>query len=189
MNGKKIACVVLMMILAGIAYGAQIMQKRAKDMMEEASIAKTDAEGAENNYKRVDYEIKYLKSKTQELRQFLKDWEPTIRRIQSTQEAEQALQSIVRNSHIITLSQKSDTRENRESKVVPKILQGSLIVQDEFTKTMNWLGELERKIPLMRVTSCRFKQGETGRHVNVELRFDIPIINRVAQLEETKPNG
>ena len=42
MNGKKIACVLLMMIVAGIAYGAQIMQQRAKAMQEESDAAETD---------------------------------------------------------------------------------------------------------------------------------------------------
>jgi hypothetical protein len=186
MNGKKIACVVLMMIIAGIAYGAQIMQKRAKAMQEEALMAESDARNAETEHKLVETAITKLKYDTQDLSQFLKEWEPIVKRIQSTQEAEQALQSAVRNSRIVTLSQKSDARENRESAVVPKIVQGTLIVQDEYVKTMNWLGELERKIPLIRITSCRLKQGETGRQVNLELRFDIPIVNRDAQSAEEK---
>jgi hypothetical protein len=186
MNGKKLACVVLMMILAGIAYGAQIMQKRSKAMQEEAEIAQSDATNAETAHKLVETEIKQLQFKTQHLRQFLKDWAPTVKLIQSIQDAEQALQSIVRNSNILTLSQKSDSRDNRESPMVPKFLQGTLVVQDEYVKTMNWLGELERKIPLMRITSCRLKQGETGRQVNLEIRFDIPIVNRDAQVAEEK---
>lgn len=186
MNGKKIACVVLLMILAGIAYGTQIMQKRAKGMLDEASAAETDAKTAETQSKVADTEVTNLKFKTQDLRQFLKDWEPGIKRIQTTQEAEQALQSIVRNSRIFTVSQKLEVRENRESKITPKVLQGTLIVQDEYAKTLNWLGELERKLPLTRITSCRIKQGETGRQVNVEIHFEIPIVNLGAQMDEQK---
>jgi hypothetical protein len=186
MNGKKIACVVLMMIVAGIAYGAQIMQQRAKAMMEERSAAETDAYNAETQRKVVETEVTQLRFKSQDLHQFLSDWEGPIKRIQSTQEAEQALQSIVRNSHILTLSQKTDFRDNRENKVVPKVLQGTLIVQDDYAKTMNWLGELERKLPLIRITSCRLKQGETGRQVNLELRFEIPIVNLDARMEDQK---
>jgi hypothetical protein len=186
MNGKKIACVLLMMIVAGLAYGAQILQKRTKAMIEEAENAETDAKNSEMQCKLTETEITNLKFKTQDLRQFLKDWEPTIRRIQSTQEAEQALMSLVRNSDILLISQKPDVRENRESKIVPKSLQYTLVVQDDYTKTLNWLGELERKLPLMRISSCRFKQGETGRQVNLELRVDIPIVNLEGQMDEQK---
>ena len=187
MNGKKLACVVLMMIVAGIAYGAQIMQKRYQAMHDEAELAETDAKTAENACQTADTEVTNLKFKTQDLRQFLKDWEPTIKRIQSAQEADGALQSLVRNSRILTVSQKADARDNsRDSKIVPKILQGTLTVQDDYAKTMNWLGELERKLPLVRITYCRLKQGETGRQVNLELRFDIPIVNLDAQMDEQK---
>jgi hypothetical protein len=186
MNGKKLACVVLMMIIAGIAYGAQIMQKRAQAMVEESTNAETDARSAEDQCQIMQTEVTNLKFKTQDLQQFLKDWEPTIKRIQSTQEAEQALQSIVRNSHILTLSQKSEMRENRENKIVPKVLQGTLVVQDDYAKTMNWLGEIERKLPLTRITSCRLKQGETGRQVNLEIRFEIPMINLQGEIEDQK---
>ena len=59
-------------------------------------------------------------------------------------------------------------------------------MQDEYSKTLNWLGELERKLPLARVTTCRLKQGETGRQVSLEIRFEIPMINLDAQPEEAK---
>lgn len=186
MNGKKIACVILMMIVAGIAYGTQIMQQRAKGMREEADNAETDARNAETQCKVADTEVTNLKFKTQDLRQFLRDWEPGIKRMQTTQEAEQALQSVVRNSRILVVSQKFEMREMRESKITPKVMQGTLTVQDEYAKTMNWLGELERRLPLMRITSCRIKQGETGRQISLELHFEIPIVNLDAQMEEQK---
>lgn len=186
MNGKKIACVILLMILAGIAYGTQIMQQRARGMREEEELARTDAEGAKLESTNLEMEVTNIKYKTQDLRQFLRDWEPGIKRIQTTQEAEQALQSVVRNSHILVVSQKFEMREARESKITPKIMQGTLIVQDEYAKTMNWLGELERKLPLMRINACRIKQGENGGQVNLELHFEIPIVNLDAQVEEQK---
>lgn len=186
MNGKKIACILLLMIVSGVAYATQMMQKRSRAMMEEAEAAETDAKTAETQRNVAETMLKRLEFDTQDLRQFLKDWEPGIRRIQTTQEAEQALQSILRNSGILTVSQKFEVKEARENKVVPKILQGTLIVQDEYSKTLNWLGELERKLPLARVTVCRLKQGETGRQVNLELHFEIPMVNLDAQPEEKK---
>lgn len=186
MNGKKIACVILMMIVAGIAYSAQIMQQRAKNMREEADNAETDARTLEGEAKRADIETTNLKFKTQDLRQFLREWEPGIKRIQTTQEAEQALQSVIRNSHILVVSQRFEMRDMRDSKLTPKVMQGTLIVQDEFAKTMNWLGELERRLPLMRINTCRLKQGETGRQINLELHFEIPIVNLDAQADEQK---
>jgi hypothetical protein len=186
MNGKKMACVLLMMILAGIAYGAQIMQQRSTSMNAEAEAAKTDAESAETQRVVAENNLKRLEFDSQDLRQFLKDWEPIIRRIQSGQDADQALQGLLRNSGILTVSQKVELRDSREVKLIPKVLQCTVIVQDEYSKTLNWLGELERKLPFARVTLCRFKQGETGAQVNMELNFEIPIVNFDASAEELK---
>jgi hypothetical protein len=186
MNGKKMACVVLMMILAGIAYGAQIMQQKCKSMDAEAEAAETDAKSAETQRTVVETTLQKMEFETQELRQFFKVWEPTISRMQSAQDADQALQSILRNSGILTVSQKIELKESREVKIVPKVLQCTVVVQDEFSKTLNWLGELERKMPYARVTTCRLKQGETGRQVNLELHLDIPIVDLNAKPEEPK---
>jgi hypothetical protein len=177
MNGTKIACVVLMMFVASIAYGTQIMHQRAKAMKDEAEMADTDCRNAATASEVASTTLTRLKYDSGDLRQFLNDWKPFIKRIQTVQEAEQVLQSLLRNSGILTVSQKFEVREHRENKMMPRFLQGTLVVEDEFSKTMNWLGELERKVPLSRVTSCRLRQGETGRQVNLELRFEIPIID------------
>jgi hypothetical protein len=186
MNGKKLACVVLMMIVAGIAYGTQIMQHRSAAMVEEANGAETDANMAKSQCEVAETTLKRLEFDSAELRQFLKDWEPAIRRIQSSQDADQALQTMLRSSGILTISQKFEVKDSKDGKMIGKVLQGTLIVQDEYSKTLNWLGELERKLPFARVTVCRLKQGETGRQINLELHFEIPIINLDAPAEEPK---
>jgi hypothetical protein len=186
MNGKKMACVVLMMILAGIAYGAQIMQQHCKSMNAEAEASETDAKSAETQRTVVETSLKRLEFDTQELRQFLKVWEPTLSRMQGAQDADAALQGVLRNSGILTVSQKIELRDSREVKIIPKVLQCTVVVQDEYSKTLNWLGELERKMPYARVTVCRFKQGETGRQVNLELHLDIPIVDLNAKEDPKK---
>ena len=76
MNGKKIACVILMMIVAGIAYGAQIMQKRSKAMIEEATNRGDGRQDCREPVQDRETAVTTLKFKTQDLRQFLKDGSP-----------------------------------------------------------------------------------------------------------------
>jgi len=181
MNGKKIACVLLMFILAGIAYSSQMLQKRAAAMLDEANQSELAAESAKGDRNRVAIELKRLEYETKDLRDFLVKWTPVIHRIQSAQDAEQIIMGVVRNSGILILSQKFEVKENRQNTLVPKIMQGTLVVQDEYAKSMTWLGELERKLPLARLTTCRLKQGDTSRQVNLEVHFDIPMINLEAE--------
>jgi hypothetical protein len=186
MNGKKIACLVLMMILGMIMFGTQMMTKRAAARIAETEAVETDKRTAESDCEVARNTTLRLKDETQELRQFLGTWTPIINGIQSSQDAEQALLTHVRNSGILVVSQKLEMKENRGNMFAPKLFQGTLTVQDEYAKTMNWLGDLEVKIPLMRITSCRIKQGETGRQMNLEIHFELPVINLLAELDATK---
>jgi hypothetical protein len=186
MNGKKIACIILMMIVAGFAYSSQVMQKRTAAMKEQAEAADLDANTAQGAREQAEIKLKTLDYDTSDLRAFLKSWEPVISRIQSGQDAEQLIMGLVRNSGILVVSQKFELKDNRVNTLVPKILQGTLTVQDEYAKTMNWLGDLERKLPFARITSCRMKQGETTRQVSLELHFDVPLVNLEAQEEGKK---
>jgi hypothetical protein len=186
MNGKKIAALILVMIIAGIAYGAQVMQKKASAMKAETASASDDRDNAQRaldteciKQTRVDAECK-------EYRQFLKKWRPIIEHLQTGQEAEQVLMTIVRNSGIVILSQKFEVKENRNNPLMPKMLLGTLMAQDEYSKTLNWWGDLERRLPLIRVSACRIKQGENTRQINMEVHFEIPLVNLEAEIEQPK---
>ena len=188
MNSKKLVCIVLIMVIAGVAYGTQLMTQRAKAMREEAENADMEAHQAATEAEVAQKLLVRTKDETQDLRQFLKEWEPVLQRIQTPQEAESAVLSLVRNSGVVILSQRFDTKTASTNPLIPRILQGSVTVQDEYSKTLTWLGELERKIPFARLTSCRFKQGETGRQLNLEVHIDIPLVDLTAKLEGETPN-
>jgi hypothetical protein len=186
MNGKKIAALILVMIIASIAYGTQIMQKQASAMRTEANQAIDDCNASAEKRKNAATKLAYTQSACKEYRDFLKRWTPVIQHLQTGQEAEQALMGVVRNNGLVVLSQKFEVKDNRGSSFIPKTLQGTLVIQDEYSKVLNWLGELEKKIPLVRVNSCRIKQGENGRQINMEVHFEIPLVNLDAEVEQPK---
>lgn len=187
MNNKKLACIIIIMLIASVVYGTQMMTKRTKSRVDEAEAASVEKISTESAANVANITYLRLKNDTQDLRQFLDTWTPVIEKMQSSQDAEQTVLGALRNSGILTVSQKFEMKAgNGDNKFMPKIFQGTMIVQDEYTKTMNWLGELETKIPLMRVSNCRLKQGETGHQVNLEVRIDIPLINLNAEVEDKK---
>lgn len=184
MNGTKIASLLLMMIIAGIAYGTQMMQKKTAAIKEEEQSASSDYQMADDSKNRTEKMLETRKGETEELRQFLATWTPVIERFQSGQEAEQAVMNSVRRSSLLALSQKFEVRENKGNPLVPKTLLATLTIQDEYAKTLNWFGDLERIIPVARVSSCHIKQGEGGRQVNVEVHIEVPLINAQAEFED-----
>ncbi len=182
MNGKKIAALLLVMIIASIAYGTQIMQKQASAMRTEATTRQGRLQcGSQEARKNKCIELKRIDGDCKDLRQFLKRWTPVIEHITTGQEADQALMTVVRNSGILVLSQKFEVKESRGNPLIAKTLQGTLVIQDDYGKTLNWFGDLERKLPLIRVNACRIKPGENGRQVNMEVHLEIPLVNLEAE--------
>ncbi len=186
MNGKKIAALILVMIIASIAYGTQIMQKQASAMRTEATQASDDCTASADKRKFAATKLQNTEFNCKEFRGFLKRWTPVIQHLQTGQEAEQAVMSVGRNAGVVVLSQKFEVKDNRSSTFIPKIHQGTLVIQDEYSKVLNWMGELEKKIPLIRVNSCRIKQGENGRQINLEVHFETPLVNLDADVEQPK---
>ncbi len=176
MNGQKLACVLIIMVIACLAYGGQTIQKRNSASQKEAEEADGTRVTADSLLKAQEITHTLVEAKTRNLRQFLKDWEPIISRFQSPQDAEQAINSVLRSTGIFILTQKFDVKTIPNNGMMSKVLQGTIIVQDEYSKTLNWLGDLERRLPLARMTACRIKQGENGRQINLELNVELPLI-------------
>ena len=186
MNKNKVACIILVMILAGVAYGTQIMQKKSSAMKEESEGAASEYENARSKCERAEMSLGTYTASTADLLSFLETWTSAVERLSSGQEAESALMNIVRNSGVLTMSQKFEVKDHHSSGIVPRCLLGTLIVQDDYAKTMNFLGEIERTIPLVRITACHIKQGDTGSRINLELHIEIPLVNLQADPDDAK---
>ena len=186
MNKNKIACLFLTMILAGIAYGTQIMQKKASAMKQESEDAAGEYEDARGKCELAEIDLTSYTTATSDLLAFLTIWTPEVEHVTSGQDAESALMNIVRSSGVLTISQKFDIKDNHVGGIIPRCLQGTLIVQDDYAKALNFLGEIERSIPLARITACHIKQGDTGTRINLELHIEIPLVNLQADPDDAK---
>lgn len=177
MNGKKVACVVLMMIVGIFAYAGQIMHQKADTKIRAADTAETAATNAEGELSIAQISVEKTRADAEHLVKFLESWQPHAERFQTQLEVESAIQSSLRNTGVLVMSQKFESRDLRMNPVVSKVVRAALVVEDEYAKAMNWLGELERRIPLTRIMSCTITGGENGRLVHAEISFEIPIMN------------
>jgi hypothetical protein len=58
---------------------------------------------------------------------------------------------------------------------MPSAVRASIVLEDDYAKTVNWIGEMERKLPLARMTSCRLTGGDNGRQVHAEVILEVPL--------------
>jgi tetrahydromethanopterin S-methyltransferase subunit G len=177
MNGKKIACIVLLMIVGVFAYAGQIMHKKADAKVTTANAAEDRAIEAEGQLKTAQISVATTRDEAERLLKFLEAWQPHAERFQTQLEVESAVQSLIRSTGVLVMSQKFESRDTKINPVVGRVIRAALVVEDEYAKVMNWMGEIERRIPITRVMTCQITGGETGRLVKAEVSFEIPLMN------------
>ncbi|MDB6072815.1 MAG: hypothetical protein JWO89_455 [Verrucomicrobiaceae bacterium] len=189
MNGKKIACILLLCTVGIVIYFAQTIHGKAAMKRADAENAETAAIGVEGERDTANLDLIKIKSETNELSRFLQTWSPHADRIQTQSEVEEAVTASLRNSNTIVISQKFEIRENRGALVIPRVVRAALVLEDDYAKTLNWVGELERRLPLSRVTNYRVTGGENGHQVHAEITLEVPIINlkAVAPVSAAEP--
>lgn len=185
MNGKQLACVILMSIIGTVTYVAQIVHKKVLAVRDEARAAEDAAQMA-----RTDRDLAETKSKASafnstEIRRFLDTWTPFIDNTQTSQEIEEAVQASIRSSRVYVDAQKFETKDMRQNRVLPRVVKAAIVAEDDYAKTLNWLGELEHKLPLARITACRVTAGKSAKSIRLELALEIPIINLKADPTES----
>jgi len=77
---------------------------------------------------------------------------------------------------VFLISQKFEAKEVDKTSIIAESLVGDLIVEDDYAKTLNWLGRLEESIPNCRITKCALTRGERGNDIHLELQVQVPIL-------------
>ncbi len=85
MNGKQIACVMLMMIIGIITYAGQIVHKKSDTVRASAKSAQEAADAADSERQIAEITSKRVDTESEEIRRFLDAWTPQIDNIQTTQ--------------------------------------------------------------------------------------------------------
>ena len=177
MNGKQMACIVLLMIIGAVTYGAQIVHKKAEAAVLAAQDAQTDASASDSEQQIAKIKLDKAKAENKELQRFLQAWTPQIQRLASRQEVESAVQANTRDKGVFVVNQRFEDKTNLNNRMMAKSVLATLIIEDDYSKVLNWLGDLEKRIPLVRVTSCRISAASTGRQVHMEVAMEVPLID------------
>ena len=156
MNPKQIACIILLMIVGAMTYTAQMIHKTVATTRAAAEDAETSAVTAENERSTADIQTTVLKTETEEVRRFLRSWLPAIEHVQTQQEAEQTIELSLRERGInLVRSRKTESKQTAGNKIIPRSVVTTLTIEEEFAKVLNWLGDIERRLPTARMKVCR----------------------------------
>lgn len=178
MNPKQLACVVLMMFIGVVTYFSQIAHKKVAAMKKSADFAEQDAITAEGSRQTAEILTARTKAETEELRRFFQAWVPYVDKAQTEQEVESAIEFSLRDRGItLVRSRKTEVKVARDNKVIPKTVLTTVVIEDEYAKVLNWLGDIEKRLPLARVKVCRITGGSSSRQLRMDVSLETPLIN------------
>jgi hypothetical protein len=188
MNPKQLACVVLMMFIGAVTYFSQTVHHKVAAMKKSAEMARQDAVTAEGARQASEIMTARTKAETEEIRRFLQAWIPHVDKAQTEQEVEGIIEYSLRERGItLVRSRKTELKSSRDNKIIPRSVLTTLVIEDEYAKVMNWLGDVEKRLPLARVKTCRITGGSSARQLRMDVSLETPLINLSAAPEKVKP--
>jgi|GEM_PF-808479 len=182
MSNHKIACILISAIVILMGYGVTKVRNKAVIAHQASDTARAQAESTEQQKQIAEIKLKSIDSKTAELRKVYKEWLPYFEEFGDTGDGEQRIAEVVRKGDVFLLSQKFKSERVDGDEIVSRLLIAELVVEDEYTKVMNWLGKLEESIPSCRIAKCSITRGDRGNDIHMELRLEVPVISKPSGL-------
>ncbi len=176
MNNHKSACFLILFLTGAMLYGVNTLRNATSSAGEAARLSQSDAEAAEQQAQLAQIQLKTLDSKTAELRLVYGEWKPHFEAYRTPQDAEQRIAEVIREGDVFLISQKFEAKEYDKTTLLAESLVADLVVEDDYMKTLNWLGRLEESIPNCRITRCQIHRGERGNDIHLELQVQVPIL-------------
>lgn len=179
MNNHKMACFFLLVLIGAMLYGTQEMRNRTNKARQAAEAAQAEAENAQFQRGIAETNLIALKSDTFELREGFAKWFPYFSSATTPQEGEQRIADAIRDGKVFLLSNRFQMKEyaGDDRGVLIGVLEGELDFEDDYVKTLNWLGKLEESVPNCRITSCNIIRGDRANNIRLKLKLEMPIMD------------
>ena len=184
MNTKQLACIILLAVMAGVIQLGLTLRKGAASVAEEARKEEEIEKGQSSQRDAELRSMNALKKQSEDLLTFIKDWEPQFAVFQEQQTAETIISMKVRSDRLATLQQRYQQiphkMNGKDVETLPNLTRATLTFEDSYPKLLNWLGEIERIHPTMRVWSITLSKGSRGDDLRMELVLEVPLRRKKA---------
>ena len=93
------------------------------------------------------------------------------------EEGQTRINDLIRQGGITQLSGKYDPSPNPGNSLITKVLKAELLFEDDYHKSLDWLGDVERTLPAARISKCRLTKGTTSNDIKMEMTVELPVID------------
>lgn len=178
MNSKHISCgIIALLILALVQLTLWAHNNRIK-VQREAADAQLAEEDASAQLTREQSQLSELRRQSADLIEFLRVWQPYFLTIDNPQSAEVNMSMRVKDANLLSLSQRFESTPVDGNPSIPSSVKAMITFEDDYVRLMNWLGEIEVKMPTVRTSSIRLSKGTRANDLRMELVLEQPMLKQ-----------
>lgn len=178
MNNKHIACGIValfIVVLVQLTLWVQGNRTKVQNQAEAAQQAETDATTALNQERA---QLGNLRRQSADLIEFLRIWQPYFTTIDNPQSAEVNLSMRIKEANLVNLAQRFELTPVKGNASIPNSMRALLTFEDDYARLMNWLGDLEVKMPTVRTSSVRLSKGTRANDLRMEVVLEQPLLKQ-----------
>lgn len=179
MNAKHLASLVVVILTVIFVQVVLQVRKNLTAMQAEVQKARGAAEGIELQLRTEKSVLAQLEKNSSALIAYLKEWEPQLKGIETPEAGELNVASRVKKSGIMSLAQRFEAVSTKTPNI-PRLLRANLTVEDDYVRTMNWLGDMEEAFPASRISSLKIERGQSGNDIRADVVLDLPLLRTEA---------
>jgi hypothetical protein len=179
MNNKHLAT--LLVVIATILCVQVVLQvhKHLAKVRDDVASQRAKAEGLEAQLRIERSTLAQLQNSSAALLAYLQVWEPALVAVDSPEGGELDISGRVKDSGLISLAQRFEAVPLKNANI-PRVVRANLTIEDDYARTLNWLGKLEHDLPAARVSDLRITRGQTGNDIRMDLVLDLPLLKKEA---------
>lgn len=179
MNNKMLGCILLLVAALVVFQLGMSYRSRATSAESTAETVGGEEVGLQTQLTAKRSQLNELKQGSKELLAFVKDWAPWFALTKNRSQAEAGMTIKVRTSKLLNLSQRYQAVphivNSKPAASLPTLIRSTLVFEDKYRNLLNWVGEMEKTKPTMRVSKIEMTKGSRGEDVRVEMVLEIPL--------------
>lgn len=177
MNNKHLACVLLGVVIALLAYVTLTIQGKATDMQQQADTAKNNANSAKQIRMLKATEKDDKERSTAAIRAYGERWTEHFEKVSSVDTGRDMINRQVEDGDLASLSARVQNKKDPRAKgYLSNKLRGDFTFVDTYAECVNWLGRIEEQLPTSRITHCKIVKGQRGDEIQMDVIVDVPIV-------------
>lgn len=178
MNNKHISCgIVALLIVLLVQFTLWVQGNRTK-VQNEALAAQQLENDANTQLNLEKSQLSQLRRQSADLIEFLRIWQPYFTTVDNPQSAEVNLAMRVKEANLVNLAQRFEQAPLKANVSIPGTMRAFLTFEDDYSRLMNWLGDLEVRMPTVRTSSVRLSKGTRANDLRMEIVLEQPLLKQ-----------